>query len=991
MAARSDAAEIDFSRDVQPILSDHCFTCHGPDEQERAADLRLDTEAGARSALSADEPEESELLRRITSADPAEVMPPPDHKKSLTREEIATLRRWIQEGAEWGKHWGFVRPVRPPVPDVPDVSHPIDAFVRHRLLKEGLTPAAPATKAKWLRRLSLDLVGLPPTLDELDQFLADPSSDARGKAIARLLSSKHFGERWARWWMDAARYADSNGYEKDSVRFVWPYRDWLIDAFNENLPYDQFVVKQIAGDLLPEATVADHVATGFLRNSMVNEEGAIKYEQFRVEGVFDRMDAIGKSVLGLTMQCVQCHSHKYDPITHDEYYGMFGYLNNLHESTVAYYTPQQRQQIEALNKELEQVRQRIKTAHPAWEQQLEDWVGQRKRALETEPEWTVITPELLGDGGQKFYSLPDGSLITKGFSPAKSTEKFAGETDLEQISSLRLELLMDPYLTYGGPGRSIEGTAALSELKLFAGESLDSMSPVSFELARADFESPQRPIDSQKYPMANRKPESDRVEGPAAFATDGDVKTAWATETDQASTNQPRVLVVNLKQPLRNPAASAGKTLRLRFEIACQHGGWNSNANQHRNLGRFRFSLSPQRFPDHRPETPLVREALERGPRQRSRAEADRLFDAWIARSAPFAEEAEAMDTIRDRHPRPTPQLVARERDGSRRVTRLFHRGEQHHPRHEVQPHVPRSLHALPSDRDPQSRLTFAHWLVDRESPTTARAIVNRVWQAVFGIGIVESVEDFGRQATRPSHPQLLDWLAVEFMESGWDFKHLLSLIVTSETYAQSSHHRPALAERDPRNRWLARGPRFRPEAEVVRDIQLAASGLLSRQVGGESVFPPIPAFLFSPPVSFGYKVWEEDKAAENRYRRALYTFRFRTVPPPFLVAFDAPTGEIACVRRPQSTTPLQALATLNEPLSIEAAQALGGEIRQEGGDLATALAQAFRRCTSRSPTPQELTVLTELFEQEQRSGDGDPYVTIARVLLNLDETITKS
>ncbi|WP_153556860.1 PSD1 and planctomycete cytochrome C domain-containing protein [Roseimaritima sediminicola] len=984
------AQKIDFSRDVQPILSDKCFACHGPDEQERAADLRLDTQQGASAVLSAGGSEESELLRRITAEDESSIMPPPEHKKPLTTAEIAVLRQWIQQGASWSRHWAFEAPLRPALPQIKDAEHPIDAFVCARLRQENLSGSPAASKAKWLRRLCLDLTGLPPTLDQLDQFLGDDSPEARKTMVQQLLASDHFGERWARWWMDAARYADSNGYEKDSVRYVWPYRDWLIDAFNDNLPYDQFVIKQIAGDLLPEATVADRVATGFLRNSMVNEEGAIKYEQFRVEGIFDRIDAIGKSVLGLTMQCAQCHTHKYDPITHDEYYGMFAYLNNMHEATVAYYTAEQRDQIAQITEDLQRTRERIQSANPQWREDLERWIAERKGDFESEPSWTVVTPELLGDGGQKFYPQPDGSLIAKGFSPAKSTERFAGQTTLPVINSIRLELLMDPYLTYGGPGRSIEGTAALSELKLFAGESPDSLSPVALTLAKADLDPPKRPIDSAKYPLKNGTPESDRVEGPASFATDGDMQTAWATETDIANTNQPRVLVVNLKQPLQNPGAAAGRPLHLRFEIACQHGGWNSNDNHHRNLGRFRLSLASQRFPEHRPETPRVREAMDVERAHRSPAETKRLFDAWISASERFADEAAEMAEIRSRHPRPTPQLVAQERESQRRVTRLFHRGEQHQPRHEVQPHVPASLHPLPHGQDPQSRLTFARWLVDRRSPTTARTLVNRVWQAVFGTGLVESVEDLGHQATRASHPQLLDWLAVEFMESGWDFKHLVSLIVTSETYAQRAHHRPDLAERDPRNRLLARGPRFRPEAEMVRDIQLAASGLLDRDVGGQSVFPPIPQFLFNPPVSFGYKVWREDTAPQKRYRRALYTFRFRTVPPPFMAAFDAPTGEVSCVRRPRSTTPLQALAMLNEPLSIEAAEALGGEIKRQDEDLRGALSAAFRCCTSRTPSDGELNYLLRLFEQESTAGDVDPYVAVARVLLNLDETITK-
>ncbi|MDF1812111.1 MAG: PSD1 and planctomycete cytochrome C domain-containing protein [Verrucomicrobiales bacterium] len=980
--------EVDFARDVQPILSNNCYACHGPDEGERAAELRLDTEVGARSVLDLENPAASEMLHRIATKDPDEQMPPPKKKEALKPEEIQILKRWIEQGAKWGTHWAFEVPVKPPVPQVEDSSHPIDAFVLSKLQKENLAPSPSAPKSKWLRRVSLDLTGLPPSLEELDQFLGDSSPNARQKAVHKLLESPHFGERWARWWMDAARYADSNGYEKDSVRYVWPWRDWVINAFNDNLPYDQFVIKQVAGDLLPGATMLDKVATGFLRNSMVNEEGAIKYEQFRVEGIFDRVDAIGKSILGLTMQCAQCHTHKYDPIRQEEYYGLFAYLNNAHESTVPYYTKKERDQITELHTELETVRQQIKSSRKDWANELHTWVEKSKSQFSTEPEWTVVTPELIGDGGQKFYSRSDGSLITMGYSPAKSTEKFAGQTKLKTVNSLRLELLTDPYLTYEGPGRSLEGSAALSELKLFAGPDPDSLKPVAFEPAKADLDRPPRPIDSEKYPWKNGDANSDRIEGPAAFATDGDLKTAWATETNRSETNQPRVLVVNLKQPLHH---SGAKPLYLRFEVACQHGGWNSNDNHHRNLGRFRFSLSPQRFPEHNPETPLVRQAIEKDPSARTTEESNRILDAWVKVNPALEKQSNEMESIRSRHPEPTPQLVAKERTGTKRTTRLFDRGEQQHPKQKVVPHVPEFLHNLPAGRNPESRLTFAQWLVDRDAPTTARTIVNRTWQAIFGIGIVESVEDLGHQALPASHPELLDWLSVEFMDSGWDFKHLLELIVTSDTYARDSRLRPDLAERDPRNRLLARAPRFCPHAEVVRDTQLAVSGLLNRDIGGESVFPPIPSFLFNPPVSYGYKIWNEDKEPEKRYRRALYTFRFRTVPPPFLSAFDAPTGEIACVRRPQSTTPLQALATLNEPLSMEAAKALGNEIRATKGSLEAALSKAFRRCTSRAPEPDELAVLVELFEREKQSADGDPYTTVARVLLNLDETITRS
>ena len=989
--------EIDFARDIQPILSDNCYACHGPDEEDRSADLRLDTQEGALSVISKDDLANSEFLLRLVSDDPDEVMPPPDKKDPLSAKQIELLTRWIEAGAEWGRHWAFETPVRPELPGGRagggEPVHPIDAFVEHGLRESGLDGAPPAPLETLLRRASLDLTGLPPTLAELDAFLADESAGAWDKAINGLLDSPHFGERWARWWMDAARYADSNGYEKDSVRYVWPYRDWVIDSFNENLPYDQFVIKQVGGDLLPEATLLDRVATGFLRNSMVNEEGAIKYEQFRVEGIFDRMDAIGKSILGITTLCSQCHTHKYDPLTHEEYYGMFAYLNNAHESTVPYYTVSQRTTISRIEGTVTRLRNEAFTSKGAKER-FSQWIAERRSEGKQEPEWTVVTPDLMGDGGQKFYPREDGSLITMGYSPARSAEKFAGTTTMKKIESLRLELLTDPYLTFGGPGRSIEGSAALSELKLFAGTDPDKLTEVKFQPARSDLDLPARPIDAKKYPQKDAKAKENRSEGPAAFATDGDTKTAWATEAGPDRTNQPRLLIANLAEPLMHEGDGP---LHLRFELHCQHGGWNSNDNHHRNLGRFRFSFSPTAWPDRQPISPTVAAILAKPDKEWTDAEQAQVVTAWIESDSASARFAKAIAEARKDHPQPIPQLAMQERVVPRE-TRLFHRGEQQHPRHVVRPHTPAFLHPLPeASRNPESRLTFARWLVDPQAPTTARTLVNRTWQAIFGTGIVESVEDLGRQSTRPSHPELLDWLAVEFVDSGWDFKHLLRLIVTSETYRQDSAIRERDGQIDPRNRLLARGPRFRPDAEIVRDTQLAVSGLLDRRVGGDSVRPPIPGFLFLPPASYGYKTWEEDKAPENRYRRALYTFRFRTVPPPFLAAFDAPTGETSCVRRPQSTTPLQALATLNEPLSLEAAQALGEQMKREAGKTVTdkslraAIEKSFRQCTGRVPDSAELEVLVGLYQAETSDPRGNAFLALARVLLNLDETLVKS
>ena len=984
-ATSIEAGDIDFARDVQPILSENCYACHGPDEGDRKADLRLDTREGALHVLKPGDAKASELIARITSSDGDDLMPPPEKKESLTSKQVETLEKWIESGAEWGIHWAFETPTRPQVPES-NQNHPVDSFVAAKLAENELEFSQQASDEKLLRRAALDLTGLPPTLAQLDEFLSDNSPDAYKNAIDRLLASPHYGERWARWWLDAARYADSNGYEKDSVRHTWPYRDWVIDAFNANQPYDQFIIRQVGGDLLENASLSDKVATGFFRNGMVNEEGAIKAEQFRIEGIFDRMDALGKSVLGLTMQCAQCHTHKYDPIEQEEYFGMFAYLNNAHEATVPYYTKPQREKIASIDRELESIRVEVRKQNPQWEKSFAEWLDAERKRLDSGPEWEIVTPSHMGDGGQKFYPQKDGSIITKGYSPARSTERFEMTTNRKRIGSLRLELMLDPYLAYGGPGRSIDGTVAISEVKLQVGGSSEQLKPVVWESATADFESRKRETDTSKYPIKGDKPD-DRSEGPISYISDGDVKTAWTNEQGPGRNNQPRVVVLNLKEPIENPK---GETLHLQFEVQCQHGGWNSNDNQFRNMGRFRFSLAGEKYTAGKPLSPRVAEIVKKDRDAWSRKESGIVFDAWIANHPQIHTFAAKIESAWRKHPEPTPQLVLQEMSGDGRVTRLYERGEQTHPKQEVRPHVPRFLHDLPETGDPESRLTFAKWLVDPEAPTTARAFVNRTWAALFGTGIVESVEDLGHQSTPPSHRELLDWLSVEFVESGWDTKHLHKLIATSRAYKQDSRMRDSLTEMDPTNRLLARGPRFRPDAEVVRDIQLAASGLLDRTVGGDSVRPPIPAFLFEPPASYGLKTWEEDKAPEDRYRRALYTFRFRTVPPPFLSAFDAPSGEVSCVRRPRSTTPLQALALLNEPLSFEAAEALGSEIRKSESGLENAIAEAFRRCTSRVPEDEEIEVLRALFEQEKASG-ADPYLAVARALLNLDETITKS
>lgn len=923
--------------------------------------------------------------------------------------------------------WGYHAPKRPPVP-VPLRSrlgnNPIDAFVVAKLQANGLTPAPEADRVTLIRRLSLDLLGLPPAPREVDEFAADTRPDAYERLVDRLLASPHYGERWARHWLDAARYADSDGFEKDKSRQVWFYRDWVINALNRDLPYDQFIIEQIAGDLLPNATQDQIVATGYLRNSMINEEGGIDPEQFRMEAMFDRMDAIGKGILGLTIQCCQCHNHKYDPLTQADYYRMFAFLNNDHEANVAVYTADEQMRRADIFRQIKVVEDDLKHRHPNWREQMHAW---EDAVRGNQPKWVVVRPAVddISTGGQKYLPQPDGSFLALGYAPTKHTVKMTVRTDLPAIAAFRLELLTDPNLPLGGPGRSIKGTGALSEFRVEAAsaDAPGKVEKVKLVKATADFNPPEAPLEAMYDDRSKKK----RVIGPIAFVIDGNNDTAWATDAGPGRRNQPRQAVFAAEHPIGYLAGTV-----LTFYLTQNHGGWNSDDNQNHNLGRFRLSVTTTPGAEADPLPARVRQIVEAGRDRRTPAEDGAVFRYWRTTVAEWKETNDKVESLWKQHPEGSSQLVLRPRQ-SPRDTHILKRGDFLKPDKSVTPGVPDVLHPLPPDAPP-TRLTFAKWLVDHKSPTTARALVNRVWQAYFGTGLVVTSEDLGTQSEPPSHAELLDWLAVEFMDRGWSLKQLHRLIVTSATYRQSSvagvtdpgprvqgTRGPASlrpATEDPNNRLLARAPRLRVEGEVVRDIALAASGLLNSRIGGRSVYPPLPGFMILPPVSYGPKVWPED-TGPDRYRRALYTFRYRSLPYPVLDTFDAPPGEAACVRRPRSNTPLQALVTLNEPLSMECARGFALRTLREGGPSdAERLVYAFRLCVARFPTAAESAELLALLAKEATTftrPDAKPWETaaddaahppevpagvtpakaaawtvVARVLLNLDETITR-
>jgi hypothetical protein len=1012
---------VDFEREILPIFKSNCYQCH--DGKKQKAGYRIDIRSRAqrggdsnKAAIVPGQPGKSDMIRRISSKDDEQVMPPSG--KRLTEAQVKLLRDWIAAGAPWPdalanetdktRHWAFQPPQRPAVPVVKDEKWPrnvIDRFILARLEKEGMAPAPEADRITLIRRLSLDLIGLPPTVEEVDAFVNDASPEAYDRVVTRLLASPHYGERWARPWLDAARYADSDGFEKDKSRQVYFFRDWVINALNRDLPYDRFIIEQIAGDLLPSATQDQMVATGFLRNSMINEEGGVDPEQFRMEAMFDRMDAIGKGILGLTVQCAQCHNHKFDPLTQVDYYRMFAFLNNDHEANIAVYTPAEQMKRADIFREIRAIENELRHQDPDWAKKMADW---EKRVQGDQPAWQIVKPELDASGGQKHYLLEDGSILAAGYAPTKHTTDFAVKTDLKTVTAVRLELLNDPNLPLGGPGRSIHGLFGLTEFRVeaAAADQPGKKQPVKIARATADVNPPERELEA----IFDDRSKKRRVTGPIQYAIDGKDETAWGIDIGPGRSNVPRKAVFVFEKPLTFEKGAA-----LTIKLTQNHGGWNSDDNQNNNLGRFRLSVTDQPNVEADPLPAQVRKILAIPVDKRTPAQVLAVFAHWRTTVPEWKEANEKIEALWKQHPAGDAQLVLKLR-GEQRKTHVLKRGDFLKPAEEVQPGVPGFLNPLPASA-PNNRLAFANWLADRRSPTTARSFVNRVWQSYFGTGLVSTSEDLGTQCEAPSHPELLDWLAVEFMERGWRQKELHRLIVTSATYRQSSRVTKSKVQ-DPYNRLLARGARFRVDAEAVRDIALAASGLLNSKVGGRSVFPPLPAFMLQPPVSYGPKIWPEDKGPE-RYRRALYTFRYRSLPYPVLQTFDAPNGDASCVRRPRSNTPLQALMTLNEPVFLECSRALALRTVQDGGKTDTdRLLYAFRRCVARKPTPDESQELLHLLEKQQKRfadvgarpwevAADDPahppklpegtspaqlaaWTTVARVLLNLDETISK-
>ncbi len=975
------------------LLRERCQACHGAELREGG--LRLDSRAAALAggdggaAVVPGQVEASPLWQRVTADDPAQRMP--QDEAPLSEAERDVLRGWIASGAAWpfdsvepaaARHWAFepLAAVEVPEPAFPDLArNPIDAFVQARLAAESLRPAPEADRATLLSRLSLDLIGLPPSPDELAAFQVDTSAEAYERQVDRLLASPHYGERWARRWLDLARYADTNGYEKDRPRSIWPYRDWVIQALNDDLPFDRFTVAQLAGDLLPGATPSERIATGFHRNTMVNEEGGIDVEEFRHAAIVDRVATSATVWLGLTLGCAQCHSHKYDPLSQREYYAMFAFFNNVDEPECEVPDPQIAAQREPILRQIAEAEASLSERLPLpaelagagdeevarrnyWQQRQAAW--EAEMAARAVP-WQIVAPtQVRSLGGATLTVEPDGSVLATGDKPNFDTYVVELETPLEQITALRLEALPHASLPLGGPGRAPlfeDGNFFLSELTVEAWPPGDASEAAARGEGR-DGEDSGEPLPiaeaTQSYAASGRE---------AALAIDGRLDTGWTVAGQIGRAHQ---AVFRFGQSVRH----AGGT-RLRITLTQQY-------IHQLTLGRFRLSLSGAEGEIRasgltaEPEAALLVPADARTEQQRSE-----LRRAFLAQVPELAEARKQIDELRAGLPRFATTLVVEERRPEHaRRTQVFHRGDFLQPRQTVEPGVPAVLPPLAADA-PRDRLALARWLVDPGHPLVSRVTVNRQWEAFFGRGLVSTLDDFGTRGARPTHPELLDWLARRFIADGWSLKRLHRLIVTSHTYRQASAARPELAQRDPANELLARGPRFRLDAELIRDRALAVSGLLNRRIGGPSVFPPQPPGVSE--LAYGDVPWPTD-TGPNRYRRGLYTYAKRTSPYATAMLFDGPTGETCLARRERSNTPLQALTLLNDTVFVEAAQALGrwaadqtdpAELEGEAVDsspapraslvAATDLRRLFSQILSRPAEADELAAL-EVFCHEQ-------------------------
>jgi Protein of unknown function (DUF1549)/Protein of unknown function (DUF1553)/Planctomycete cytochrome C len=1035
------AAQIDFNRDVRPILSDACFACHGPDETKAKGKLRLDSREHALKPAKSDKiaivpgkPDESELIKRIFASDEDDVMPPAKAHKTVTAAQKETLRAWIAQGAAYQGHWAFTLPNRPPVPPASDaltswVRTPVDAFIAERLVREDLKPQAEASREVLIRRATLDLTGLPPTLAEIDAFLADTSANAYERVVDRLLLSPRFGEHMAARWLDAARYADSHGFQTDSSRFMWPWRDWVIKAFNTNLPFDQFTIEQLAGDLLPQPTTDQLVASGFNRNHRINGEGGIINEEWRIENVIDRVETTGSTWMALTFTCARCHDHKYDPISQREFYQMFAYFNDIAESgtiqgasnraggnpdpVVMLPDAMQQQRIAELEQAIPAAEQAVAAARPLMAAAQATWETAFIAQVDSEvPAWAMLaSSEVSSAGGATLTRQSDGSWLASGKNPNNDTYEITAPIPSGAFTGIRLTVTPDAALPNQSLGRASNGNFVLS------GVEVEISAPTLKEPLVADFTRAEATYQQKGWEVAqivqDQPKEKKKQKNQTGWAVDG---------------NDPKLRLERQAMFLCTPLEVPDKAT---ITVRLIHG---SPFPDH-NIGRFSLqvsSLPPTLIKLDGAKVPeSLRTALHIEPRKRNAKQTEEVAKFFKENSDNPLRRAEADLAARrkaiEEFKAKIPSVMVMKELEKPREARILLRGEYDKPGEVVTRALPKFLPALPEGAS-NDRMGLAKWLVSGKHPLTARVWVNRLWENLYGTGIVTTSENFGSQADWPTHPALLDWLGAEFATptvlpavagvpaKAWDMKAMIKLLVTSAVYRQATVLPPELAERDPLNKLLARGPRFRLSAEALRDQALSLSGLLVERIGGASVKPYMPANIWDETSVYGDMRGYKADTGDGLYRRTLYTIWKRTAAPPTMLLFDSPSREICTVKRTRTNTPLQALALLNEVTYVEAARKLAERMLREGGTTPEQrITWAFRSVTARKPSADEVTLLStglakrlvryrqepEAAKQLITQGASAPasnldvaelaaYTVTANVLLNLDEVITR-
>ena len=951
-------------------------------------------------AIAPSDLEESEILHRVVSTEEDDRMPPKG--EPLKPEQIKLLRQWISSGAQYEKQWAYVVPQRPALPKVEDkifVKTPIDHFILSKLEENGWEPSQPEKKEKWIRRVSLGLTGLPPTIEEFEEFMQDDSSKAREKVVDRLLASPRYGEHWARQWLDLARYADSNGFQADQLRDSWAFRDWVINAINQDMPFDQFTIEQIAGDLLPNANIDQKIATGFHRTPTCNVEAGVHPEENRVNQVFDRVNATGTTWLGTTMECAQCHSHKYDPFSQEEYFQMFAFFNNTPLEVenksgkgVSFdfwgpkmelsLSPEKQKQRDSLNNMLNAQNVELATLEKEANRKFKEWTQQKLEVTkDKEPEWQVLTPtKAVSDGGENLRIVKDGSLLAEGKSGDKSTYQIDLSVPAGTWKSFQMETMLHKSMKQNGPGRNTTNANPNFVLTEMIIKVQGASKPLDFGRVVADFNQggflPQNLFDGNL----------DTRNGWAIAPEFG--KAHWV----QAEFAEPLVL---------------GKDSKLLIEMKHLYGGG-------RNVGRPRFSLSKEGVKKGEAENKRLHELLAKEKRNgKEEKELRAIFDQGNQKLLAIRKKVEDLEKSLKKVTPPT-TLVMVEMD-EKRETHVMARGSYLSPKQKVEADVPQVLNDWKPEW-PKNRLGLAKWLVDPENPLTARVIVNRWWGQFFGSGIVSTEEDFGSQSEPPTHPELLDWLAVEFMQSGWSMKHIHKLIALSSTYGQSSRITTAMLERDANNRFFLRGPRFRMTAEMIRDNGLQIAGLLSGEMGGPPVYPPQPDGLWRQTGRNEPKYIAAE--TEDRFRRGIYVIWRRAAPYASFVNFDGPDRSACHPKRSRTNTPLQALTLLNDQAYVEMALGFAVSIlkKTHGQSDRDRVTHAVRRALSRDPSALEIKVLLSLLNEQIKRLKSDSSIAksllsqapqieiseklesnevgawffVANALLNLDETITK-